>query len=390
MIKGSSSSQPVQFISTQKKLDAAVQALSGVPSFAFDLEFDRDRYSYGFTLCLVQLATPEVCFVIDPLASVSLAPLFSLFADPAIQKIMHSGGEDLRLLHALGCFPHNLYDTDITARLLNYEQCSLAALLFDVMGLLLHKGEQKSNWLKRPLTEGQINYAANDVIYLHRLKEALEEKLAGRPAAALLQSEQAMLSTTKYLPEEKVWFLRKEDERSLSPYEQHVLNTLYVLRDQKARLLDKPAYQVMEEALLRPLATGELPPAALPDAKGMHPRLRNEAFVTEVAATLAAAHAAAAAQNLSRQTGQKPRLSPEQRAARDQGERDKEVVFAPIQQELAARFGQNAARFLLSNGGVSQIVTGRSRIGQLPEGRQQLLVEIAAALGLEASLRNYF
>ena len=264
MIKGSSSSQPVQFISTQKKLDAAVQALSGVPSFAFDLEFDRDRYSYGFTLCLVQLATPEVCFVIDPLASVSLAPLFALFEDPAIQKIMHSGGEDLRLLHALGCFPQNLYDTDITARLLNYEQCSLAALLFDVMGLLLHKGEQKSNWLKRPLTEGQINYAANDVIYLHWLKEALEEKLAGRPAAALLQSEQAMLSTTKYLPEEKVWFLRKEDERSLSPYEQHVLNALYVLRDQKARLLDKPAYQVMEESLLRPLATAREVPQCWP------------------------------------------------------------------------------------------------------------------------------
>lgn len=384
-----SATPPVQFISQQRKLESCIHTLASLPSFAFDLEFDRDRYSYGFTLCLIQLATPDHCFVIDPLENLDLEPLFLLFENPAIQKLMHSGGEDLRLLHALRCYPKNLFDTEIPMRLLNYEQTSLAASLSGILGITLQKDQQKSNWLKRPLTREQVAYAANDVIYLHALQQKLVADIDAKALGWLLQSEEEALSLADYTPEAKTWFLSKDDERYLSPYDQYILNALFTFRDQKAQALNRPAYQVMDESLLRGLASGKIPAEDAPQARGLHHRLRSSAFVKEVKQVLAAAAQAAQAQNRSRELQVRTPLSPAARAARDKGERDKELLFAPIQQELARRFGTFAARYLLSNGAVSQIVTGRTRISQLPQARQQLFFDLARALGLDQALEVY-
>lgn len=380
---------PIQFISNQRKLEDCASRLADQPSFSFDLEFDRDRYFYGFTLALVQLATPEQCFVIDPLEDIDLESLYLLFENPDIQKLMHSGGEDIRLLHALQCYPKNLYDTEIPARLLNIEQTSLAASLKEVLGIELQKDQQKSNWLKRPLSREQVQYAANDVLYLYPLQQKLEAEIKVKGLTDLLYSEEAALSLADYTPEVKTWFLKKDDERHLSPYDQHILNALFVFRDKTAQELNKPAYQVMDEQLLRGLAFGDLAPEDLPDAKGLHHRLRSFGFVKDIKQTLQSAKSFAATEKLPTTLQGRTPLTPEQRAARDKGERDKEVLFLPIQQALGQRLGQFAARYLLSNGMVGNIVTGRIRLSDLPPARQALIRETAAGLGLEGSLAYY-
>ncbi|HSR37930.1 MAG TPA: hypothetical protein VLL95_03370, partial [Phnomibacter sp.] len=90
-----------RYIADAAELQHCVDILRQSTVFAFDLEFDRDRYTYGFDLCLMQVATPEVCFLIDPLSKINLQPLFEVFTLPAIRKLVHCPGEDLRLLHSL-------------------------------------------------------------------------------------------------------------------------------------------------------------------------------------------------------------------------------------------------------------------------------------------------
>ena len=91
----------IEYIDTVDGFNAAIKHLLSADSVAFDLEFDSSRYSYGFTLCLVQICTKERCFVIDPFKIKDLKPLFAILEDPSILKIAHSGDQDLRLLHSL-------------------------------------------------------------------------------------------------------------------------------------------------------------------------------------------------------------------------------------------------------------------------------------------------
>ncbi|MFN4152481.1 MAG: ribonuclease D, partial [Candidatus Sericytochromatia bacterium] len=119
----------IEYINNNKLLDSCIKYLSSVNSFAFDLEFDHYRFSYGFNLCLIQIATDKRCFVIDPISKIDLNPLFDLFEDEKILKIVHSSGEDLRLLNQMNCYPKNLFDTDIVTKFLNYDLTSLSAML---------------------------------------------------------------------------------------------------------------------------------------------------------------------------------------------------------------------------------------------------------------------
>ena len=85
--------------------ECAIQ-IQKVPFISVDLEFDKNRYRYGFNLCLIQIYDGSNTYLIDPLVDeIDLQPIFGIFENPDIIKIVFSFGEDLRLLHSLGCFP---------------------------------------------------------------------------------------------------------------------------------------------------------------------------------------------------------------------------------------------------------------------------------------------
>lgn len=362
--------------------------MAGSNTLSFDLEFDNNRYGYGVTLCLVQVATPTACFVIDPLAGLHLGGLYELFQSPGIQKIVHAPGEDLRLLHSLGCFPKNVFDTEVVARLLNYEQSSLTVLLRDKLQVQMDKKQQKSNWLRRPLSEEQVRYAADDVVWLHPLKAVLEAEATVRGLMPFVQEEQALLSTTIHRGSTKTNFLKPADLLQLSPQEQYITNELLRYRDELAKDMGKPAYQIMSEDLVRNLATGNCLPQNIPYESGVHPRFKTSRFATQLAQQLQKAKESAAAQNLSNELTPRPRLSQEQHAAIRKAAHDRDHLFAPIQQALIQRFGSYTATFLLSNKMVNEIVKGAVSLNDLPRYRQELFRNIATELGLDVS--GYF
>jgi ribonuclease D len=378
--------KPLHYVDTPVSLQACLEDLSSCDTIAFDLEFDSHRHSYGVTLCLVQVATTRDCYVIDPFAPIVLDGLYKLFEDERITKIMHSPGEDLRLLHGLQCFPKNLFDTEVTARLLNYEQTSLAAMLQEKLGHSMCKRQQRSNWLKRPLTQEQLVYAADDVAFLHELKEILGEEARQKALMPYVLEEQAALSTTIYQAEPKEHFLKSADLRTLSPYEQYVLNALFIYRDELARQFNRPAYQVLDEPLLRSLASGSLQPEDLPGSRGLYGGFNNAAFAERLAERIRVTHAEAGSLGLARALPPRLRVSNAERVDREAANRDKEEKFAPVQQALVKRFGEHAARFILSNGTVNDLLKRVTSISSLKRPyKRALILATAKELGIDLS-----
>lgn len=375
--------QPVQLIDTAAALAGCLATLAAQPSIAFDLEFDNNLRGYGITLCLIQVATPEACYLIDPLAGLDLGGLYAIFEDERIEKIVHSPGEDLRLLHSLGCYPKNLFDVQVVAILLNYEHISLAALLLEKMGLTLSKGQQRSDWKQRPLSPAQSLYAAADVIWLHSLKELLIAEARPKGLMPFVQEEQDGLSTTIHKIEAKQSFLKPADLHKLNPREQYVLNAVYRYRDVLARKLNKPAFMVMDDTVVRALAEGSLRVSELGTSRGLHHSLKKETSLNELSEQLQAIQDAATALSLATILPRRKFLSREEHAAREQAGKDKIEKFAPLQEALAAAYGQFAARFILSNGTVNDLVLHDIHLADLKPYRQTLLKDAAAKLGID-------
>lgn len=372
-------------VATPAALAACVARLRAHATLALDLEFDSHRHAYGVTLCLIQVATPDTCEIIDPFSAGDLSSLFAVFRDAGIQKIVHSPGEDLRLLHSLGCVPQNVFDTEVVARLLNYEHSSLSAMLEAKLGLVLNKGQQCSNWLKRPLTQAQMTYASADVLSLHRLKEVLVVEAAQHSLMPFVLEEQEALSTTIYSAESKDLFIKAAEASRLSPYDLHVLNGLFVFRDELARELNRPAFQVMPEDLLRALFSGEVTANEVPFRQGVYGRFRHAQFGQQIANRIKALKEEAEQLNLSNKLAPRPRSGNRQwtrQALQEMHER----FFTPIQQGLEARFGTFAARYLLSNSMVTKLLRGHIRLNEIPLAyKRKLIMELAAKQGIDLS-----
>lgn len=365
-----------------------LQDLQRCQTLSFDIEFDNNSYGYGVTLCVIQVATPHTCYVIDGLVGLDLQPLYDLFQSEHIQKIVHAPGEDIRLLHSLGCYPKNLFDTEVVASLLNYEHTSLTVLLREKLGFQMDKKQQRSNWLRRPLNEAQIQYAADDVIWLHPLKAVLEAEAGERGLSPFVREEQELLSTTIYPAVVKTNFLKSSDQYTLSPRDQFILNELLRYRDELARSINRPAYQVMREEWVRELAAGTRQPESILEEPGVHPRFKNGRFVTQLHNHLVQGREAAAAQNLSSQKERRPRWTAEENAVHRRTADDREKVFVPIKQALEQRFGIHAATLLFSKKVANELLRGSITLQDIkPTYRQVLIRDIAAAAGID--LGNY-
>ena len=381
------SSKPIHFANTQADLDAALPALKAAPSLAFDLEFDSNRHAYGLTFCLIQIATPDgVCYVIDPLAkNMDLSGIYAILEDERVLKLVHCPGEDLRLLDTVACHPRNMLDTEVIAKLLNIEQTSLAALLESRLGIAVNKGQQKSNWTARPLSSEQITYAAADVAWLHGLRDDLVNEAEIKGLSALVAGEYAALSVYRHEAGPRDSFLKPADVRTLSPYDQHILESIYQYREAVAKAWNKPAYQIASDELVRALASGDTVPADFATMKGIHHRLKRSETIHEWEDKLD--DILDKAESLSRTPDKRPRLSPEahaeQRELRARGDRDRSLKFGPVQAALRERYGEFAGRYLLSNGLVQEITEGRARLSTLNRPyRRDLILGIAGELGI--------
>jgi ribonuclease D len=148
---------------------------------ALDTEFLRER-TYLSRLCLVQLASPALLSLIDPLARVDLAPVAELIADPAVEVVVHAGRQDFELFYQqFGALPANVFDVQIAAGFVGHgASLPYGRVVEIVLGRRLSKGESYSDWCRRPLTRSQLRYAADDVAWLLEAAERLKGDLEAR------------------------------------------------------------------------------------------------------------------------------------------------------------------------------------------------------------------
>ncbi|WP_313080360.1 ribonuclease D [Atlantibacter sp.] len=197
-----------QMITTNDALAACCEAARRHPALALDTEFVRTRTYYP-QLGLIQLYDGEQVSLIDPLTITEWEPFKALLQDVNVTKFLHAGSEDLEVfLNAFGMMPEPFIDTQILASFSGHAlSCGFAALVESFTGIALDKSESRTDWLARPLTERQCDYAAADVWYLLPIATQLVEKTRGSGwlEAALDECRLMMARRSEQANPDEVW-----------------------------------------------------------------------------------------------------------------------------------------------------------------------------------------
>lgn len=239
-----------RWIASSAELADACERWRSSKLLAVDTEFVRER-TFRPILGLIQIADEEGVSLIDPQGASELGPLAELLVAPGIDKIFHSCSEDLEVFRErLGIVATPIFDTQLAAAFAGYGYSvgysKLISLLFDVV---LPKTETRSDWLRRPLSSAQLEYAALDVAHLpaayHRLRTELEQK--GR--LEIFREDCARITEEASRPEDREAAYRKiAASRLWSRRELGLLYELVRWREDEARRRDLPRNFVLPEA----------------------------------------------------------------------------------------------------------------------------------------------
>ena len=225
---------------------------------ALDTEFERSRTFFPRP-ALIQITDGSRLYLIDPLTVDQFSPLLALLANDRIVKVLHACGEDLEVFHRLGSFaPAALFDTQLAGAVLGYGYLSYGRLVKVLLDVDLAKDETRSNWLKRPLTSSQRDYAALDVAYLLPLHERLDKQLRQRGRDLWFHEESArLLARARPDTDPRSAFLRLRQASRLSRRELAVLRELCAWRELEARRRDCPRGFVLRDHILVAIARAQ-------------------------------------------------------------------------------------------------------------------------------------
>lgn len=240
------------WIDSNTQLRDCCRQLSLAPAIAVDTEFMRTNTFYP-KAALFQLYDGTNCYLVDPLPITDFSPLVELLINPEVVKVFHACSEDLEVFqHFLNCLPEPLVDTQIAAALLPHgSSASYASMVETVLGHQLDKGETRSDWLRRPLAERQLHYAAQDVVYLLDIYHHLMHELEQLGRRSWLQEEcEALLASARNPAGLDDFYPRIKSAWKLRPQELLVLKELSHWREVQARELDMPRNHVVHERTL--------------------------------------------------------------------------------------------------------------------------------------------
>ncbi|MFS2225584.1 ribonuclease D [Pantoea sp. B65] len=195
-------------ITSDDALAEVCQAARQFSALALDTEFVRTRTYYP-RLGLIQLYDGERVSLIDPLAISDWAPFEALLSDQQVIKFLHAGSEDLEVfINEFGVMPDPMIDTQILAAFSGRPlSCGFATIVESFTGIALDKSESRTDWMARPLTERQCEYAAADVFWLLPIAHQLvaETEAAGQMAAALSECQLLCQRRSDILLPEDAW-----------------------------------------------------------------------------------------------------------------------------------------------------------------------------------------
>ena len=244
-----------EHVTERPQLEKLCQEIANTSVVGFDTEFVSE-YSYRPQLCLLQLAFGDRLAIIDPLAVDDLSPVWSELTAGNHETIVHAGREELRfVLRYAQHRPSNLFDIQIAAGMIGIEYpASYGNLASKILKINLPKGETRTDWRKRPLTDRQLEYALLDVTHLQPIRNAIYERLEELGRTSWLRDEmedwQAGIERTE---SEENW-RRVSGVSGLAGRELAIVRELWRWREHQAEQRDCPPRRVLRDDLIVELA----------------------------------------------------------------------------------------------------------------------------------------
>ncbi len=242
-------------ITTTKQLIDVCQRFSNSDFIAVDTEFIRERTFYP-ELCLIQIATLDEAYCIDPLGDIQLDSLFQLFQNKNVVKVFHAARQDIEIIfHLSGKIPTPIFDTQIGAMACGFgENISYQQLVKSYLKIDLDKSMRCTNWTKRPLNERQIQYALCDVTHLCRVYQRIQKFLKENQREKWIQDELNQLSDTTLYNPSPDQLAEKAKSCNLKGLSLAIYQKLYIFRENLARQRNKLRRHIMKDELLTELS----------------------------------------------------------------------------------------------------------------------------------------
>jgi ribonuclease D len=244
------------YIDNDEALAQFCSAISQASYCAIDTEFIRESTYYA-ELALIQIGSGENLACIDPLAISDFTPFAELLAKPDLLKLFHSCSQDLEILYQkFGAVPTPVFDTQLAAAVLGYNhQISYADLVQQVCAVTLEKKHTRANWMRRPLSQDELDYAMDDVRYLLTVYEHLSEQLQTSRRDSWMEKDlRALTDPAKYEVDLTQVWKRLKGVQKLKGEKLQIAADLCRWREELAQQQNRPRRWIVKDDTLIEIA----------------------------------------------------------------------------------------------------------------------------------------
>ena len=250
-------SQPdYTYIDSNAALAQFCAALSTASYCVIDTEFVRESTYYP-QLALIQIASGDQLACIDPLVISDFKPFTNLMKNASLLKVFHSSSQDLEILYQkFGQLPSPVFDTQLAAAVLGYShQISYADLVQQITGVSLEKKHTRANWMRRPLSEDELDYALDDVRYLLAVYETLSTKLESTRRYGWMEKDlSAMSDPANYQVDMELLWKRLKGVQKLKGEKLQIASELVQWREALAQQQNRPRRWILKDEVITEIA----------------------------------------------------------------------------------------------------------------------------------------
>ena len=241
-------------ITRQRDLDALCERVDAADLIGLDTEFVSED-TFHPELCLIQVVTPTEMAVIDP-QTVDVKTFWQSLVRGDRTTVLHAGREELGFaLRAVGKVPARIFDVQIAAGFCSNEYpASYGSVVGKFLGRQPMKGEQRTDWRRRPLTDAQITYALEDVRYLLPLHERLTNLLSKQDRLTWFEEEIATWQQSVVSAQDRKDWRRVSGIGTLAARNLAIVRELWHWRQEEARRINQPPKRLLRDDLLVEIA----------------------------------------------------------------------------------------------------------------------------------------
>lgn len=244
-----------QFIRSDSELATFIEAIDTDRWIAFDTEFHSEG-KFRLTLCLLQVATKDRLVLIDPTTINDLTPFWHRICRNDTQIIVHAARSEMEFCHlAIGTFPYNIFDIQLAAAFAGFDYpLSFKTLAESLLNRSFMKSETRSNWLARPLSTKQIDYALGDVRYLKEMTDKLNETIEQKGRSTWVQEELNLFGAALHKSFNREPWISLCGIKGFSRHQLAIVRALWHWRNEESVRTESSPGRILRDDLLVELA----------------------------------------------------------------------------------------------------------------------------------------